>query len=282
MMDVLSRAILDELVTTAEAPCVSITMPTHRAGREAMQDPIRLKNLVGQAERRLVERGMRPPEATRMLEPVRGLVDDTRFWSHQEDGLVVFAHRAGTRWFRIPARVDAHVTIADVPVLDPLEDVLDAAGAVYWILAISQRDVRLVRATRFGAAEVDLPDAPHSFGEANWFVRREPQIRSRSTGRVGSGRVAAAYHGAGGYEHDADEDLLRFLRGVDAGVRRIVGDDHAPIVLAGVGSTLAAFRQVSTLRHLVDAQVEGNPDRVAVDELHRRAQPLVEDVLAGS
>jgi hypothetical protein len=279
MMDVISTEILDDLVATTEAPCVSITLPTHRAGREVMQDPIRFKNLLGQAERRLLDRGMRPPDVTALLEPARGLVHDSRFWSHQEAGLVVYAHRAGTRSFRIPTDVSAHVTVGDEPDLEPLRVFLEDAADTYWILAISQHDVRLVRSNRFTAVEVDLPDAPRSFGEANWFVRREPQIRSRSTGRVGSGRVAAALHGPGGYEHDADEDLLRFLRGVDAGVHRIIGDASTPVVLAGVGSTLATFRHVCTLRHVVDAQIEGAPDHLGVDELHRLAQPLVEDVL---
>jgi hypothetical protein len=276
MMDVITNAVLDELVTTIEAPCVSITMPTHRAGREVMQDPIRFKNLLGQAERKLVERGMRPPDATAVLASARGLVDDATFWSHQEAGLVVYAHRAGTRSFRIPTHVNAHVTVDDEPDLEPLRAFLDDAADAYWILAISQHAVRLVRATRFSAVEVDLPDAPHSFGEANWFVRREPQIRSRSIGRVGTGQVAAAFHGPGGYEHDADEDLLRFLRGVDAGVRTVIGDAPTPVVLAGVGSTLATFRRVCTLQHVVEAQIEGNPDHLGVDELHRRSQPLVD------
>jgi hypothetical protein len=30
--------------------CISIFMPTHRLGREVQQDPIRLKNLLGEAE----------------------------------------------------------------------------------------------------------------------------------------------------------------------------------------------------------------------------------------
>ena len=34
--------------------CVSLFMPTHRSGPEVQQDPVRLKNLLRQAEGRLV------------------------------------------------------------------------------------------------------------------------------------------------------------------------------------------------------------------------------------
>ena len=49
-MELLSREELNGLVTPQEGPCVSIFMPTHRAGGETQQDPIRLKN--GRGERR--------------------------------------------------------------------------------------------------------------------------------------------------------------------------------------------------------------------------------------
>ena len=48
-----SRSDLDELVAMDARPAVSIYLPTHIAGREIPQDPIRLKNLLSSAEERL-------------------------------------------------------------------------------------------------------------------------------------------------------------------------------------------------------------------------------------
>jgi len=47
--------------------CVSLYMPTHRAGRETEQDPIRYKNLLREAEERLMANGLRSPEVQEML-----------------------------------------------------------------------------------------------------------------------------------------------------------------------------------------------------------------------
>jgi hypothetical protein len=49
--------------------CVSIYMPTHRTGVETQQDPIRLKNLLGKAEKELSDRGMGRRDVQKMLEP---------------------------------------------------------------------------------------------------------------------------------------------------------------------------------------------------------------------
>ena len=52
-----TREALTELVETSLVPAVSILMPAHRAGPEIRQDPIRLKNLVRDAETELAARG---------------------------------------------------------------------------------------------------------------------------------------------------------------------------------------------------------------------------------
>ena len=44
---------LEELVTMEVQPAISIYLPTHVAGREGRQDPIRLKNLISAAAERL-------------------------------------------------------------------------------------------------------------------------------------------------------------------------------------------------------------------------------------
>ena len=75
-----------------------------------------------------------------------------------------------------------------------------------------------------------------------------------------------------------DSDVERFLSAVDSGLAQIIGTDPAPLVLAGVGSTVARFRQVSTYPHVVEGAIEGSPESLSDTELHDRAWPLVEPV----
>jgi hypothetical protein len=49
--------------------CVSIYMPTHRTGAETQQDPIRLKNLLREAEKHLFAKGVSTRDVQEMLEP---------------------------------------------------------------------------------------------------------------------------------------------------------------------------------------------------------------------
>lgn len=89
-MDLLNSAELKALTTRYPGLCLSLFMPTHRAGRDTQQDPIRFKNLLQEAENRLRDFDLRTPEVQGLLEPARRRLDDSAFWRHQSDGLAVF------------------------------------------------------------------------------------------------------------------------------------------------------------------------------------------------
>ena len=52
----LTTDVLRELLKGDEPPCISLYQPTHRANPDALQDPIRYKNLVRDAEQSLREK----------------------------------------------------------------------------------------------------------------------------------------------------------------------------------------------------------------------------------
>ena len=67
-------------LSEVQPPCVTLHIPTSPTGRERLAGKIRLKNLAAEAEKRLVERGMRPTEARDLLKPATDLVADEHFW----------------------------------------------------------------------------------------------------------------------------------------------------------------------------------------------------------
>src|SRR5436190_12519781 len=93
---------LRELAETKSPACVSIFMPTHRAGGEQQQDPIRLRNLVAEAERRLAAQGLRTPDINALLAPAAELTPPHKFWQRPADGLVLFLAPDFFRTYRLP------------------------------------------------------------------------------------------------------------------------------------------------------------------------------------
>ncbi|MGI9576888.1 MAG: hypothetical protein ACR2OH_01665 [Microthrixaceae bacterium] len=275
LIDLLTNSELRSLATQQHPHCVSMYLPTHRAGPEVQQDPIRLKNLIASARDELVDLGLRREEAEEFLAPAKALLSDSDFWAHGERGLAVLVGPDGVHIYRLADAGDELVVVSDRFHVKPLIRSL-AAGESYWILAISQNHVRLLRGDPNGASELALEEIPESLAEALWFEDRERQLQSHSANRVGAGRVTATFHGQGGAKDTRHSDLSRFLRAVDHGVAHVCADNPDPVVLAGVERDIAAYREITQNKHVVPEALTGNCDRLSPIDLHGATWPLVQ------
>ena len=274
-MRLLGRADLRALLESPEDISVSIYLPTQRTG-DVEQGSIRFRNLLRQAEEKLLVMGLRQTDAASLLGNARALVEDTLFWHHQADGLAVFLSGKTFTYYRLPYHPAETVVVANRFHLSPLLP-LFAANGLFYVLALSQNRVGLVQCSRDGAREV-TPDAlPGSMADVVQYddVERSIQFRSSSSQGPG-GRGAVMYHGHGEGKDGEKDAIVRFLREVDHGLQETLKGDDAPLVLAGVGSLRALFREVNTYAHLLDDGIDGNPDMLSPEDLQSRAWPLVE------
>ncbi|MCA9153072.1 MAG: hypothetical protein KDA92_27405, partial [Planctomycetales bacterium] len=111
-MDRFDLSTLERLASDPASPCVSLYMPTHRAGAEGEQDSIRLKNLANQAADALDERWLREPTARRLVDEIIGLAEDRSFWKHRSDGLAVFSSLGIFEPYRVPIAFAPSVSVA--------------------------------------------------------------------------------------------------------------------------------------------------------------------------
>jgi hypothetical protein len=273
---------LDQIKTLAQptqSPSISIFLPTHRAGQETRQDPIRFKNLLRQAEVSLLERGLGPRDVNALLQPAQALLDDTLFWQHQRDGLAVFIAPEDFHLYHLPFRVEEQVIIAQSYYVKPVLPLFTHNGH-YYILAISQDDIRLFEGTRYSVGQIDLPEGtPQSIEEALKFDDPEKQLQFHSGTSPSSGQGgirAGMFHGHGPGDEEQKERIERYLNLVDAGLKTIFRQERAPLVLAGVEYLLPIYQKVSEYAHIMPAGVTGSPAQLRPEELQERAWAVVE------
>jgi len=276
-MDLLSRPELRQLIREEGQHCVSIFMPTHRVGREVRQDPIRLKNLLADAEAQLVEAGLRRPEATKLLEPAVHLVDSAGFWRRQSDGLAIFVSSTVFRTHRLPLDLQELVVVSERFHTKPLIPLFTGDGRFY-VLALSQNEVRLLQGTQYSVDDVDLEKVPDSLNEALKWNDPERRLQWHSrTGSTTDGRRAAIYHGHGVASADDPKDYIRrYFRQIDDGVRDLLRDERAPLVSAGVDHVLSLYREANKYQRLLEEAIVGNPEELSAEELHRQAWVIVQ------
>lgn len=279
-MELLDKDQVRSLIEHREAPCVSIYMPTHRAGAETQQDPIRLKNLLRQAEDNLTDGGLRGTEAQEVLKPAGHLLGDDDFWQHQSDGLALFLSGGLFKVFRLPFKFSELVVAGERFHVKPLLPLLSGDGQFY-VLALSKNQVRLLQGTRHSVGEVDLENVPTSFAEALGREEREKQLQFHTVAR----QAAAIFHGHGGGAADDTthkKDLLRYFNQVDKGLHELLSGRTAPLVLAGVEYLLPIYREANTYPHLMGDRIVGNPEKLSPQDLHEQAWAILEPHFASA
>ena len=273
-MDILTRAELEQLMRKEQQWCVSIYMPTHRTGREAQQDPIRLKNLLGEAEKRLSDQGVGTRDVQQMLELASKCLQDSYFWQHQSDGLAIFITSNRVRSYRLPLNFEEFVAVMDHFHIKPLLPLFTGDGQFY-ILALSQNEVRLLLGTRYSVSEVDIGQVGGSLAEAIPSVNHQMSLQLHSSGSSG-GSGSVTFHGqGGGSDESAKKELLRYFRLVADGLKEFLQGNRAPLVLAGVEYLLPIYKEANTYPNLIDTVIKGNPDLLSADELHKSAWEII-------
>ncbi len=272
-MDLLSKDEVRALTAERGNLCVSLYLPTHRAGPETQQDPIRFKNLLKQASDRLRKNGLRRADADKILEPAQRLLGDQIFWQHQSDGLAVFMSPQTFHSYRLPTEFSELVVVTERFHVKPLLSLLSGDGWFY-VLALSQKQVRLLQGTRQRIGEVNLEDVPRSLAEALGGEEREKQLQFHTAARGGP----AIFHGHGsaGDESEHKKDLLRYFKQIDKGLQDLVCAERTPLVLAGVDYLLPIYREANTCAQLMDEGITGNPDGLSAAELHKKAWRILE------
>jgi hypothetical protein len=280
----LNQTEFEELARTREQGCVSIYMPTHRRGRDVREDPIRLDNLLKEAEEHAATAGLAPQSVQANLRPARALLHDTLFWRHQANGLALFALDGSLRHYSLPHSVDELVVAGERFCVRPLLPFIDA-GQRFFVLALSQNRARLLECSQQGVRELDLHDIPRSLTDAlgdDW-EQRSLQFHTGAPNRAGGSD--AMFHGQGRGTDESKEEIQKFLRIVDAGVcallrTRTQKAPLAPLVLAAVGYVDSIYRQVSDYPQLIKRGIEGNPDEAEPADLQQKALSIVAPFLS--
>lgn len=240
-------------------PAVSILMPTHRTWPDNQQDPIRLKNLVAQMERRLLDEFPRR-EVAPLLSHVERQVAGLDFRNLQ-DGLAIFASPEFSTSHLLPFPVRERVVIDQNFAIRDIVFALNRRQR-YWLLVLSEKPARLYQGQDQELEEITQSGFP--------LTHTGPGGTEPLPGGFGIRRSAVR-----------DEYDRKFFRQVDAALSQVLAESQDPLFVAGVDRNLAFFQEVSQRAGSVAGTLPGSYDSTSPAELVARVWPLVEVHAAG-
>jgi len=259
-------------------PRVSLYLPTHKAGPDLRQGPIRLKTMLRDAAAELEQRGMTGREIDTLFAEVRPHTESETdpFWKHQDHGLAVYISPEQTRYIQVPRRFDPQVHVGRHFVVKPLLPILMRDGTFY-VLAVSQDGPTLFVASRFGMS----PVADERFAASSAkFIGRTQFTNAIGWHSASRGGDNAQFHGLGESPQDEmQEQVERYAVSVAKAADEILSGLDAPLVVAADDRMLGMLRKNLRYKGMVEEGVRAHPVALSEDELHRQAYELVRERL---
>jgi hypothetical protein len=276
-MPSLTTADLRELSSSRSEHRVSIYMPVFVSGNDGQQNPIRLKNLLRDAEDHLVEQGMRAPEARAMLAEPRELVEKRLFWRQAGSGLAMLIGPNTFRTYRLPEPVEEFLSVGRRFYLRPLLRIL-ARPTGFHVLSLSQNRVRLHRASMDQIEQVEVPGLPANIDAALNLDGPGEVSQTHSAMRGRLGKQAAVFHGQGGTAQTHKDELKLYFHTIDDALRPVLQKSQLPLLVACVDYLFPLFREVNSYPLLLAEPLGGNPDHLSQYQLHQAALECMQPV----
>ncbi len=236
-----------------EYPSVSIILPTYRTAPENQKDPIRVKNLVKEAENRLLQE-FTWREIDPLMFRLNGLVEHIDY-QYTTEGLVIYANKDFARAFAQPFKPNEQVVVDETFATRNLVLALNRTQR-YWLLTLSENTTRLFEGVRDSLTEIT----------EGGFPMTNEGLGTPTGLPGGMGFDRSTYR---------DEKNREFYSSVDAAFKEFMSDDELPLVVAGVDRNLAFFQEVSNHTSSIIGTLKGNYDYTSTHELTELVWPLV-------
>ncbi len=274
--EIFTRDELTMLMGNQHSHNISIYMPASRTNSQ--QNQIRFKNLLRKAEEMWRERGPKDLSVEEVFKPGRQLLEETRFWSFQDEGLAIFISPGFFSGYRLPIGFNELVVFSNrfhVKLLFPLL----SKEMAFYVLALSQKNIRLLQCTYQQAREVTAESLPRNIEEVLRYDEPIEQLQHHTETQNqrpdGSGRPAMHF-GQGVGKDDVKKNLTRFLQQVDNGLRDAVKAKGIPLVIVGLEHMTGIYREVNHYPHLLDEDIQMNADELNDRQLRQQAWEVVE------
>lgn len=262
--DIPTRRDVEALLTTRDAGCVSIYVPTSPVRTEQDAGRIELKTRAREAADRLRALGLDRGVVSAFEEALAELDRDEHFWAHQANSLAVFAAAERIVTFRLPNRLTGLTEVGDRFHVKPLLRAVTFPHAAF-VLALSQGAVRLVEVSPdLPPASVTVPDLPADAASA----LGKASLGDRSPDRRIQGDEGLKIR------------LHQYARRVDEAIRPVLAGSDLPLILAATEPLDSIYRAVSTSTSLVTPGIPGNPDARTDADLAEAARAVLDEVYA--
>jgi len=271
-MALLTKNKFESLANKRSKFCISIYIPCNRSG-ENKKSRLKLKNKLSESEIQLLNMGLKSKEVNHYLAPVKKLLDDSGFWRHLSDTLIIFRSFNDFNYSTQPIKVNEFLMVSDRYYLLPLLSIFNNSDT-FFILILSQKSNKLYEATQNEIVEIISEEIlPGNIEDSVGKDVKQKSLQFRS-GHSSSG--LGLFHGKGDGKDDKKTEIIKYLKEVDKGINKLLEGYSAPLVVASVDYLFAMFRELSGYKNIYPDPISGNHDNADILLIHEKACEILQ------
>ncbi|WP_345950679.1 hypothetical protein ABDD95_04340 [Mucilaginibacter sp. PAMB04274] len=275
-MELISKEEFKELINYHGNNCISIYIPTHRAGVEVneKQDAIVLKNALQAVNADLQKKGLNSQTIEQLLKPGFELYNNEIFWNSQLDGLAVFMADDFFKVIQLPFAVNEESYLNNSFYISPLLPAI-TNNEEFYLLVLSKSDAIFFQGNAFGLQRLEVEGLPNGMDDVVHFEEKEDQQLFRQGGKGGTG--SASFHGHGEGQLDDKANLGIYFQEVDKTLfTEVLHDKHVPLVLAGVEYLIPIYKGVSKYNNIANEAITGSQEHESPHVLFTKVREILE------
>ncbi len=253
----------------AEGPCITIYMPLAEGTPNQAQkaNSLEWRELLRTLEQKAEALGAVGRELLSPLSDFESLIPEGEA---KGESLAIFRSANLFRIAWVNERLPSRAVLGPHFFVRPMLREITTDGQFY-ILALSKKNVRLLRCTLRTSEDVPLPEATSTnYDEYMDSVKPDHDLENRASGGPDMGAGGVLF-GTAADSVNKNDYLAHFYRQVDNGLNEVLRGKTEPVVLAGVDYELPLYRSVSKFPHLAKEAVHGAPNSLKAGEMHTRA-----------
>lgn len=268
---------IQNILATSETPKVTLYIPLEATASppHITENQIRFKNLIHKSIEELKDWA----DTSRLSRELQDLLDknydNLEFWKDRTRGMLICAAPGMMQMFDLPVDTEEYVSVDYSFHLAPVLALLSDARE-YYVLALAQQNPKLYLGDMYGLAEMDVK-LPATMRDALGID--EPNQQTENQGSAsGSSLNTGGFNGRGGARDPQNADRLRYFHLID----KILHDklDRAiPLILSGIDSETAEFRELTKYPKLLGKAIQGNHTETRPEELFVKAHAIITEEL---
>lgn len=274
-MKLLTKELIQELLSAHQAPCLSLYMPTHHQYPANLEDIILFKNLIRKMEESLMQK-YSTIEVQKHLEPIKALVNSDNIWNHTLNGLAVFSADGIFKVVKLHKSVEELAIVADSFHTKPLRQYLQSLDHFH-VLGLTLNDIRIFEGNRHSLSEVHLSfDSSKTSSETPGSEWNEMGSTDETYDNTGID-ISTINHGHGGKNEESEKDAEKYFRAVSKTIYKYYSKPSGwPLILAALPEHHKLFQRVNKNPLLLSKGIAINPSAVSPDTLAKMAWEVME------